>query len=60
MSFPKIISDIFMMQSALAGPLALIEGAIVLVTGIAGAFLLFTGSIGWCPTYVLLGIILIA
>jgi len=42
---------------SLAGPVALIEGVIVLITGTTGAFLLLTGLIGWCPAYALLGLL---
>ena len=38
------------------GPIALVEGALALIMGIAGTSLLLTGLIGWCPAYALLGI----
>jgi len=41
---------------SLEGPVALVEGAIVLPIGIVGAFGFLTGLIGWCPAYALLGI----
>ena len=41
---------------SLEGPIALVEGAIALAVGIAGAVTLLTGAIGWCPAYALLGI----
>jgi Inner membrane protein YgaP-like, transmembrane domain len=37
------------------GPFALVEGALALVLGIAGAISLGTGLLGWCPFYAMLG-----
>lgn len=41
---------------SLAGPIALVEGAIAIIIAIAGAALLLTGLVGWCPAYALFGI----
>ena len=42
--------------SSFAGPIALVEGVFALVMAVAGAGLLLTGLVGWCPAYALLGI----
>ena len=41
---------------SLEGPIALVEGVFAIVIGVAGAMLLLTGLIGWCPAYALFGL----
>jgi len=42
--------------ASFAGPVAMVEGFVALILGAAGAVLLLTGVVGWCPAYAMLGL----